>query len=107
MYTLVIRLDLNTNDSRVWVLSSQSTKGREGWAYLLVLVTDKGPDVDLSTLRAAAAPSPFQCSVLGAANDGRRSGMSEAVAQVGDGLAVVARPCGGSAAERNGAWQRR
>ena len=91
MYTLVIRLDLNTNDSMVWVLGSQSTKGREGWAYLLVLVTDEGPDVDLSTLRAAAAPSPFQCSILGAANDARGSGMSEAAAQVGDGLVAVAR----------------
>jgi hypothetical protein len=62
-----------------------------------VLVTDEGPDVDLSTLRAAAASSPPQCSVLGEGNDRCGSVMGEAAAQVRDGLAAVAQPCGGRA----------
>jgi len=59
-----------------------------------VLVADEGSDEDLSTWRAAAAPSSSQCSVLGAGNVGRGSGMGEAPAQVGDGLATAAQQHG-------------
>ena len=59
-----------------------------------MLVAGEGSDEDLSTWRAAAAPSSSQCSVLGAGNVGRGSGMGEAPAQVGDGLATAAQQHG-------------